>query len=504
MPTRALRELRTPQGTTYTMLTPVRREQVPLLVLLAGEATSTLTQEPHCGVGGLLHRRGWNVVSLDLPCHGSDARAGEPAQLAGWAARVAAGEDIVASFQARVNDMIAHVVAAGLADPHRVAAAGTSRGGFMAFHAAAGNDAVRTVAGFAPVTDLLALREFADLRANALANRLALVQSAEVLADRSAWITIGNDDARVGTDNAVAFARALATLSKKKYFAADVALHVVGEPGHCSFPAWHADAAAWFVDTVVATVLQLPGDGGPQAVPCTVYPPAAGARLPAGLVIHLYGASGSHRFYNLMRPCYNRLRRRLRERGFWLVVPELGPSHWMNPRAVVTLDRIIDAMVAAHHVDRARVNLLGTSMGGGSSLVYAMQRPGKIRSVCAVFPMTDFGAWVREQPGYLNLITHAHGIRSDEQAARLQALSPLAHADAFRQTPVYLLHGDADPVVPAHHSRDLAAALQAGGGSVAYREVSGVGHNDDIACGYELEMADFLTGPVPGHTRRAT
>ena len=489
-----IRDMRTPQGNAYAMLQPVHDGLSPLLVLLAMDGRGTLETEPYCRVGRLLHRRGWNVLSLDLPCHGADSRTGEPAQLEGWAARVAACEDMVAAFRERVNDVVAHVIQAGWADPHRIAAAGTSRGGFMAFHAAAGNPRIRAVAAFAPVTDLLALSEFAGQQDNPLAKRLALDQAVPALADRAAWIIIGNDDARVGTDKAVALARALVAAGKAQSLACAVALHVVSEPGHYSGPQWHDDAAAWFADTLVSTVQVLPAASHPQAVPCTVYPPADSDRPGAGLVIHLYGASGSHAFYNLMRPSYNRLRRRLRERGFWLVVPELGPSHWMNPRAVATLDAIIGGMTAAGTVDPGRVSLLGTSMGAASSLVYAMQRPGRLRSVCALFPITDFAAWVKEQPGYLNLLTHAHGIAADEQAARLRELSPLRHAAAFRHTPVYLLHGDADSVVPVHHSRDFAAALQAVGGAVTYREVGGIGHTDEIAIGWEMEMAEFLTG----------
>lgn len=220
----------------------------PTLLLFAMAGTDTLTTEPYCRVGRLLHAQGWNVVSLDLPCHGADRRSGESPELAGWAVRVAAGEDIVTAFRERVKDVVEYLVATGLADSARIAAAGTSRGGFMAFHAAAGNPCIRAVAAFSPVTDLLALSEFAGQEANPLPKQLALANAADMLADRPAWITIGDADERVGTDKAVNFAEVLKKAALARQLTPDITLHVRPTPAHASLPEWHDEAAAWLVD----------------------------------------------------------------------------------------------------------------------------------------------------------------------------------------------------------------------------------------------------------------
>ncbi|HEU0016657.1 MAG TPA: prolyl oligopeptidase family serine peptidase, partial [Longimicrobium sp.] len=52
-----------------------------------------------------------------------------------------------------------------------------------------------------------------------------------------------------------------------------------------------------------------------------------------------------------------------------------------------------------------------------------------------------------------------------------------AYARAIGRTPVWIFHGDADPVVPVDESRRMAAALRAAGGDVRYTELEGVGHN---------------------------
>ena len=67
---------------------------------------------------------------------------------------------------------------------------------------------------------------------------LALTAVAEKLTGRSVWLTIGNNDARVGTDDCVAFARRLVTVNKPGQSAAadtkliDVAIEVLPSAGH--------------------------------------------------------------------------------------------------------------------------------------------------------------------------------------------------------------------------------------------------------------------------------
>lgn len=254
------KKMMTKGGTAFAMLPPQTSKPAPTLLLFSATVEESLTTEPYCRVGRLLHAQGWNVVSMDLPCHGGDRRAGEPTELAGWAARIAKGEDVVAPFQEQVNDVVEHLVASGVADPARIAVAGTSRGGFLAFQAAAGNPRIRAVAAFAPVTDLIALREFVGQDKNPLVQRLALMNAADKLAGRAAWITIGDHDERVGTDKAVAFAEALKRAAGKNKLEIRVDLHVVPVPGHASLPEWHDQAAKWLISSLPPNRLPLSGD----------------------------------------------------------------------------------------------------------------------------------------------------------------------------------------------------------------------------------------------------
>ena len=246
-------------------------------------------------------------------------------------------------------------------------------------------------------------------------------------------------------------------------------------------------------------IRELPGPEGGPAVTCTVYEPHPTAEGKPGLVVHLYGSSGSHRsgHYNVGRSPYDEFRRLLAERGYWLVVPELGGRHWMNEAASAQVDAVIAAMVDIEGVDPDRVHLFGTSMGAGSSLIYAMRRPKKIKSVVAVFPMTDFSRWLEEKPGYRAPVEQAHGIAPENRDVSLRKISPLQHVDAFRDTELFLLHGTRDSIVNPDHSRRFVKALRDKGYSVTYREAEGERHRDEIARPYQRELADFLTKNPP-------
>jgi dienelactone hydrolase len=231
-------KMKTESGIFFEILPIQSNEPAPTLLLFAMSGLDTLTVEPYCLVGKILHSQGWNVVSFDLPCHGADIRINEPAELQGWAYRTAQNEDIVSAFILKVNDIVSYLVKNSIADLENIFTAGISRGGFMAFHAASGNLQIRAVAAFSPVTDLLALTEFAGQENNPLVKKMSLMNIVDKMVNRNAWVTIGNADFRVDTEKVIDFT---ATLSNNN----NVDLHVLPCSGHCSFPEWHHDAAIW-------------------------------------------------------------------------------------------------------------------------------------------------------------------------------------------------------------------------------------------------------------------
>ncbi|MBC7820918.1 MAG: prolyl oligopeptidase family serine peptidase [Planctomycetaceae bacterium] len=164
--------------------------------------------------GRELAKDGWVYVVLDPPCHGYDRKEGEPAALMGWAHRVKAGQDLMEPFVKRCVAVLDHLIAEGYTDPDRVAASGTSRGGFCALHFAAGDPRVRAVTGVSPVTNPLALSEFKGVT-DEQAKSININSLTDRLAGRTVWLSIGNHDQRVSTDDCVGLARKLVAATRR-------------------------------------------------------------------------------------------------------------------------------------------------------------------------------------------------------------------------------------------------------------------------------------------------
>jgi poly(3-hydroxybutyrate) depolymerase len=172
---------------------------------------------------------------LDVPAHGEDHRPDEASELNGWRERVDHGEKLVLPFAENASKVLDRLIQEGIADPARVGAYGTSRGGFMAFHFAALDRRVKVVAGISPVTDLSALREFHGSAHPESVEKLSLIHLVPSLAGRPVWISIGNHDERVQTDAAIAFTRALVNYNaqgKQDDAVIPVDLLVGPTPGH--------------------------------------------------------------------------------------------------------------------------------------------------------------------------------------------------------------------------------------------------------------------------------
>jgi dienelactone hydrolase len=237
--------LKTPDGVEFAVLGDKPKAPAPTLFVFAAGVEPTINTADYNRVGFLLADRGYLSVTLDAPCHGKDAKQGEPEALAGWRHRIEDGDDLVRSFNVRCTKVLDYLIAQGYTDPARVAVAGTSRGGFLALHWAAAEPRVRCAAAFSAVTELLALAEFAGTKAADQAKSLDLQNVASKLAGRPVWVRIGNQDDRVGTDQAIAFTRKLVATSVEQKKPAAVELHVTTTPGHSTPPDAHDEAAAW-------------------------------------------------------------------------------------------------------------------------------------------------------------------------------------------------------------------------------------------------------------------
>ena len=237
--------LETPAGIRFSWLGEKSRRPAPTLFVFAKDKESSLEREAFAKMAWLLVERGFIAVALDLPSHGEDQKADEPERLAGWAARVEKGDTLVPAFMDRTSQVLDFLVKSGYTNVKQVAACGISRGGFMALHFAAADPRVRWVVALAPVTDLGILTEFSKIKDETAVRALSVMNIADKLTGRGVWIYIGNDDARVGTEAAIAFARLVTRKAVATKQRANVKLTVDASEGHGVGLSPHFEGADW-------------------------------------------------------------------------------------------------------------------------------------------------------------------------------------------------------------------------------------------------------------------
>jgi dienelactone hydrolase len=247
-PVRPVQSLKTPNGVAYGIWGEKPKAPAPTLIILAGTIEGTLGEDYYRRAGNILAEQGFLCVSIDLPCHGAEHRPTEPAQLSGWRYRAEHGEDFVAEFCQRLSGVLDELIAQGYTDPERIAICGTSRGGYLSLQFAAHEPRIRCVAAYAPVTDLVALREFHGAEANTMVQSLDVRKQADKLAGRPVWIIIGDQDERVSTDSAIDLARRITRASLDRKLTSQVDLHVIAEPrGHTTPHGAVEGSAAWLL-----------------------------------------------------------------------------------------------------------------------------------------------------------------------------------------------------------------------------------------------------------------
>ncbi len=94
----------------------------------------------------------------------------------------------------------------------------------------------------------------------------------------------------------------------------------------------------------------------------------------------------------------------------------------------------------------------------------------------AAYPVTDLSDLAARSHRFEQHYTESL-VGSLPDAARLyHDRSPANLADRLVETPLLVLHGDADPVVPVEQSRALAERCLAAGGDVEFVVYEGEGH----------------------------
>lgn len=137
--------------------------------------------------------------------------------------------------------------------------------------------------------------------------------------------------------------------------------------------------------------------------------------------------------------------------------------------------------------------LLGQSRGGLMMLAWAVRNPDKLRAFIGIYPVCNLASWPLQRSKAATLADY--GLPEPELVARLAEFNPIDHLEGLlaRKVPVFIVHGDADVVVPyADNTRILQERYAAGGGPIAVKIIPGEGHKETpsfFECG---ELLSFL------------
>jgi dipeptidyl aminopeptidase/acylaminoacyl peptidase len=152
--------------------------------------------------------------------------------------------------------------------------------------------------------------------------------------------------------------------------------------------------------------------------------------------------------------------------GFGTKFNKLGEGQW----GLKMQDDLVDAVNWAAKqgiADPERVCIVGGSYGGYAAFRAAERDKGVYRCAVSFAGVSDMTAMLRYDGSFLNGGRNEDYLR--EQAPDLKAVSPINFASSF-STPILIMHGKADQVVPVKQSREMVERLKAAGATYRYVE----------------------------------
>jgi predicted esterase len=222
---------------------------LPAFFYFALSGEDSLELHPYSQPAKLVGDNSCRIFSFTIPGHEPGMNKFNAMQY--WAEQMLRGEYLLENFFEKVVNAIHWLIEQKIADPSALATGGLSRGGFVATHIAARVNQLQTVLGFAPLIELMQLKEFADhpeLRRRS--SELDLVKLVDRLTHvRHFRFYIGNLDTRVGTDACYHFIRRLAEAGHAKQARHQKVelfiTHSIGHKGHGTDPHIFEEGSSW-------------------------------------------------------------------------------------------------------------------------------------------------------------------------------------------------------------------------------------------------------------------
>lgn len=203
-------------------------------------------------------------------------------------------------------------------------------------------------------------------------------------------------------------------------------------------------------------------------------------KWPVILFLHGAGERGDDGFVQTEVGLGTAIRRHVERFPAVVVMPQCRKEVWWQSEAMTAQAlAALEQSIKEFNGDRARLYLTGLSMGGYGTWAMAAKYPGKF----AAYAPICGGVRVPER------------LRAQVQLPPEMEKDPYAYvAQKVGQTPVWIFHGGADPVVPPDESRKMNEALKAAGGNAKYTEYEKVGHNSWDKAYAEPELMKWMLG----------
>lgn len=228
---------------------PLDSGSLPAFFYFALSGEESLELHPYSQPATLLGESSLRVFSFTIPGHGPGFNKFHAIQY--WVDQMEAGEYLLETFFEKTVSAIEWLIEQQIVNPEKMAVGGLSRGAFVATHIAAKQPLIHTVLGFAPLTQLMELKEFSEKpQLERRAKELDLSHLVDQLTHiRNFRFYIGNNDTRVGTDPCYHFIRHLAKKGhEKRARHQHVELfitHSVGHHGHGTAPHIFKEGTTW-------------------------------------------------------------------------------------------------------------------------------------------------------------------------------------------------------------------------------------------------------------------
>lgn len=235
-------------------------------------------------------------------------------------------------------------------------------------------------------------------------------------------------------------------------------------------------------------------DGTRQTYLVKDFRPSSAGQAPL-LVIYLHGATfhqDQGMSAGIFQGAFARLAQELEARQAVYICPEYRGNSWMSAAAESDVIDILHQ--AKQQYQPHKTILMGGSMGGTSTLIFATKHAELLDGAFALCPATDVAEMFPRFPDHF---LSAYGASPEELPTEYRTRSSRYYAQNLMPLPLSIVHGTHDETIPIHHAERLVEQLRPQHPRLLYTALEGGDHNAPIYIEFG-EHFEFLLGSEAG------